>query len=154
MAYADFAWDEIELAFASDSEALVRPAPGSGWPALRDCLAHILLGRERWNAAIIDGRSIPVPPLPDDALRTWAELNAHRTETGSRLTTFLAQQADAALAEVRVFDIDGEALRYSRGDLVLHLVLHEIAHHGDVSTLMYQLGREPWVPGYRFSRRP
>jgi uncharacterized damage-inducible protein DinB len=154
MAYTDYAWSDIETSFGFDNEVLVRPAPGSGWPALRNCLAHILLGRERWNAAIIERKTIGVPDLADDALRTWGELNAYRAETGSRLASFLAGLSEADLVAPQQFDIDGDMLTYSHGDLVLHLVLHEIAHHGDVSTLMYQLGMEPWVPGYRFHVSP
>ena len=150
MAYTDYAWADIERSFSPNAEALVRPAPGSGWPAPRNCLAHILLARERWNDAVIDLRSSPVPALADGFLRTWDELNAYRAETGSRLRTFITESSDEVLNARQTFDVDGEAMTYPRADLVLHLVLHEIAHHGDVSTLMYQLGMEPWVPGYRF----
>jgi uncharacterized damage-inducible protein DinB len=40
-------------------------------------------------------------------------------------------------------NVDGEMLPYSRGELLTHLLLHERGHHGDVSTLFYQLGIEP-----------
>jgi uncharacterized damage-inducible protein DinB len=150
MAYADYAWAEIQASFESSDEALHRPAPGSGWPAMRNCLAHILLGRDRWNDAIIDLRSTPVADLAEDALGTWVELNAYRLQTGDRLREFLNGCDERELSAVQTFDIDGEDMQYTRADLILHLVLHEVAHHGDVSTLMYQLGMEPWVPGYRF----
>jgi uncharacterized damage-inducible protein DinB len=150
MAFTDFAWASVEASFDSDDEALLRTAPGSGWPALRDCLAHILRGRIRWNAAIIEGKTAGMPELEEGALRTWAELNAYRAETAAPLISFMARMSEEELAAVRQFDIDGETIAYSYGDLVLHLTLHEVAHHGDISTLMYQLGMEPWVPAYRF----
>jgi uncharacterized damage-inducible protein DinB len=150
MAFTDFAWSEVEKSFNSDNDVLLREATGSGWPALRNCLAHILRGRERWNPAIIDGKSGDMPDLAEGELMTWADLNEYRRKTGARLTEYLAGIDEATLQEKLEVDIDGTPLLYSRMDLALHLVLHEISHHGDISTLMYQLGMEPWVPYYRF----
>jgi uncharacterized damage-inducible protein DinB len=43
------------------------------------------------------------------------------------------------------------AIARSRGELVLHLLLHERGHHGDVTTLFWQLGIEPDIGlDYRF----
>lgn len=154
MSFTDFVWADIEKTFNSDNGALLREAPGSGWPAMRNCLAHILHGRERWNEAIINGKSGDMPDLGEETLKTWAELGEYRHQTGSRLTDYLETLDDAALHEPVEFDIDGEMLVYSRMELAVHLVLHEISHHGDVSTLMYQLGMEPWVPYYRFYTNP
>ncbi|HUF52236.1 MAG TPA: DinB family protein [Dehalococcoidia bacterium] len=154
MNFTDFAWADIETTLKSDNDSLQREAAGSGWPAMRNCLAHILRGRERWNDAIIDGKTGGMPDLAEGTMMTWDELNAYRHETGSRLTDFLEALDDTALHEKAEVDIDGTPLLYSPMDLALHLVLHEISHHGDVSTLMYQLGIEPWVPYYRFYTNP
>ena len=70
--FTDFIWREIGEAIAAGGgdALLTRPAPGSGWPALRDCLAHMLLAYERWLAdrqesATVDHRSVDsFPVLP------------------------------------------------------------------------------------------
>jgi uncharacterized damage-inducible protein DinB len=150
MAFTDFAWEDVEKSFNSDDDILVRSVPHSGWPTLRNCLAHILIARERWNDAIIDLRTAGLRELKDDELQTWADLNAYRTKTGSRLTDFMAGFSDDDLEAREEVSIDGARVAYSRADLITHLVLHEISHHGDITTLMYQLGKEPWIPYYRF----
>jgi uncharacterized damage-inducible protein DinB len=50
-----------------------------------------------------------------------------------------------------VVDVDGDPIQYSRGELITHLLLHERGHHGDVTTLFWQLGLEPeTLLEYRF----
>jgi uncharacterized damage-inducible protein DinB len=48
-------------------------------------------------------------------------------------------------------DVDGEPLRYSPADVFVQVLLHERQHHGDLNTLLYQLGVERPVVEYRFS---
>ncbi len=50
--------------------------------------------------------------------------------------------SDEELQEIRTFDIDGEKIPYSYGELLAHVALHERGHHGDVTTLFSQLGIE------------
>jgi uncharacterized damage-inducible protein DinB len=76
---------------------------------------------------------------PDDFL-TWAQMDAHRRSTRDSLRAALERWDDAALAEQHDVNVDGEFIRYSRGELITHLLLHERGHHGDVTTLFWQLG--------------
>ena len=48
-------------------------------------------------------------------------------------------------------NVDGQTLRYSRADILVHVLIHERQHHGDLNTLLYQHGIEPPVVEYRFS---
>ena len=48
-------------------------------------------------------------------------------------------------------NIDGEPMSYSAAEIFVHALLHERAHHGDLNTLLYQLGLEPVMVEYRFS---
>jgi uncharacterized damage-inducible protein DinB len=58
---------------------------------------------------------------------------------------------DAALTTPREMDVDGEPMRDSAADIVVHTLLHERQHHGDLNTLLYQLGLHVPVVEYRFS---
>jgi uncharacterized damage-inducible protein DinB len=48
-------------------------------------------------------------------------------------------------------NVDGEPMRYSPAEIFVQVFLHEREHHGDLNTLLYQLGIEPLIVGYRFS---
>jgi uncharacterized damage-inducible protein DinB len=48
-------------------------------------------------------------------------------------------------------DVDGETLLYGPADIFVHALLHERQHHGDVNTLLFQLGIEVPIVEYRFS---
>lgn len=149
-AYTGWAWNEIKARIADD-ETLRAAVPGSGWPALRNCLGHIVLAYDRWVPAIIDLATRPIPDLAPDRFLTWPELEAHRRQTRDALQIHLDGWTDADLRELHDVDVDGDHLRYTRGELITHLLMHERGHHGDVTTLFYQLGfNSETVLEYRF----
>lgn len=149
-AYTGWAWDEIKTNIP-DEDTLRAVAPGSGWPALRNCLAHIVLAYDRWVPAIVDLESRDLPDLAPDDFLTWAQIDAHRRRTRDALQSHLQAWTDADLSEPHEVRVDGEPLQYSRAELITHLLLHERGHHGDVTTLFWQLGFEPeTVLEYRF----
>jgi uncharacterized damage-inducible protein DinB len=138
-AYTGWAWDQIKAAIPED-ETLSVVAPGSGWPALRNCLAHIVLAYDRWIPAIVDLETRPLPDLAPDDFLTWPQIEAHRRRTRDALESHLGGWTDAELRERHQVDIYGEPISYSRAELITHLLLHERGHHGDVTTLFWQLG--------------
>lgn len=149
-AYTGWAWDQIKAAIPDDKTLSVA-APGSGWPALRNCLGHIVLAYDRWIPAIVDLGSRPMAELGPDDFLTWTQIESHRRRTRDALQSPLDKWSDSALREPHEMDIDGELIRYSRAELIAHLLLHERGHHGDVTTLFWQLGLDSETPlEYRF----
>lgn len=140
-AYTSWAWDEIKAAIPND-DTLLAVAPGSGWPTLRNCLAHIVIAYDRWVPAIVDLGTRPLPEIAPSDFRTWPQIDAQRRRTRAALQSHLEAWTDADLRELHDVDVDGEPLRYSRAELITHLLLHERGHHGDVTTLVWQLGLE------------
>jgi uncharacterized damage-inducible protein DinB len=92
-----------------------------------------------------------MPDLPPDDFLTWPQIETHRRRTRGELQSHLEAWTDADLHELHEVDVDGEPVRYSRGELITHLLLHERGHHGDVTTLFWQLGLDPeTLLEYRF----
>ena len=150
VAYTGWAWDQIKAA-VPDDKTLRATAPRSGWPALRNCLAHIVLAYDRWVPAIVDLHSRPMPDLAPDDFLTWPQIDTHRRRTRDVLQSHLDAWTEADLRERHEVDVDGDRIRYTRGELITHLLLHERGHHGDVTTLFWQLGFESeTVLEYRF----
>ncbi len=147
-AYSDWAWRQLfHIAEAAGGDRIWNtPAPGSGWPALRDAFAHILIGYHRWLRDPVSGP----PAIPDDADRTLAQIAEHRAQVRAQFRQLLDGTSDAELGRLRDFQIDGEIIPFSRGELLVHLLLHERGHHGDINTLFYQLGIEGDSVEYRF----
>src|SRR5207247_2971653 len=92
-AYTGWAWDQIR-ARIPDETTLRAAAPGSGWPALRNCLAHIILAYDRWVPAIVDQRSRPIPELAADDFQTWKQVDAHRRRTRDPLQSHIEAWSD------------------------------------------------------------
>ena len=82
---------------------------------------------------------------------TWDELDAYRLRVRGHARAYLDSLDDRSLATPREMNVDGEALVYSPADIFVHTMLHERQHHGDLNTLLYQLGVEVPLVEYRFS---
>lgn len=138
-AFDDYVWRQvIEIISGTGPDVLAITAPGSGWPSLRNCLAHIIFGYDRWvgimTATPLSSVSEQVQSLP--------EIDAARTSLRDSVDSILDGLSDDDLQEIRPFAIDDERMPYSHAELLTHLALHERGHHGDITTLFWQLGLE------------
>lgn len=149
--YTGWAWDVITKAISeAGADTLTRPAPGSGWPAFRDCLGHIVLAYQRWCSGLPQRKTLGMDRFDPGTVTTFKELEGYRAAARAEFKSFLDSLSDEELARVQDFNIDGDTIRYSYGELLTHLLLHERGHHGDLSTLFYQLGMEMPMTEYRF----
>ena len=72
--FTDYSWREYERVIRPHGDdILTAPAPGSGWPALRDALAHINWAYVRWLADPAGTTDEPV-----ERVESWDELDAYR----------------------------------------------------------------------------
>ncbi len=146
-AYTDYAWREYTRAIrALGDPALTRPVPGSGWPSFREALAHLNFAYDRWLAdpAGTSARAVDV-----QALRSWDDVEGDRKRVRDLFRGYFDSLSDAELMAPREMNIDGDMLAFSPADIFTHVLLHERGHHGDLSTLLYQVGVEPPVVEYR-----
>ena len=135
--HIDFVWAQIvEIVSARDADVLTKPAPGSGWPSLRNCFAHFLFAYERW-LTVLTGQP---RGNGSETVGTLADIDAARTAFRGKIDALLASLTDEELAAIRTFEIDGEKMPYSYSELLTHVAIHERGHHGDVTTLFWQLG--------------
>jgi len=138
-AHLDFVWPQIvRIISERDADVLTKPAPGSGWPDLRNCLAHLIFAYESWLGFM----TARPPTNAGETVRTLAEIDEARASLRGQVDSLLQRLSDDDLQEIRTFDIRGEKMPYSYGELLAHVALHERGHHGDVTTLFWQLGIE------------
>jgi uncharacterized damage-inducible protein DinB len=72
--FTEYGWREYERVIRPHGDdTLTAPAPGSGWPALRDALAHISGAYVRWLADPAGTTDEPV-----ERVESWDELDAYR----------------------------------------------------------------------------
>jgi uncharacterized damage-inducible protein DinB len=146
-AFTEYSWREHERVIRPlGDEVLTKPAPGSGWPALRDALAHIVWAYIRWLADPAGTTDEPV-----ERIDSWDDLEDYRRRMRDHAREYLDSLGDDELSTPREMNIDGETLVYSPADILVHILLHERQHHGDLNTLLYQLGIEIPIVEYRFS---
>ncbi len=145
--FTDYSWREFDRAIRPlGDDGLRMPAPGSGWPGLRDALAHINWAYVRWLADPAGTTDEPVK-----AVESWDDLDAFRREVRDHAREYLDSLGEEELLEPRDMNVDGQTRRYSPADIFVHVFLHERQHHGDLNTLLYQHGVEVPIVEYRFS---
>jgi uncharacterized damage-inducible protein DinB len=146
-AFTEYSWRTYSAALRPlGDETLMKSAPGSGWPALRDALVHINWAYVRWLADPAGTSGIP-----PEAIDTWDKLEDYRRRVRNRFREYVDSLDNTALTAPRDMNIDGRVMTYSPADIFVHVLLHERQHHGDLNTLLYQLGIGMPMVEYRFS---
>jgi uncharacterized damage-inducible protein DinB len=145
--FTDHGWRDYEsLIRPLGDDLLMRPAPGSGWPALRDALVHINWAYVRWLANPAATTDEPVEPVT-----SWQGVDAYRARLRAHARAYLDSLGDDELVTPREMDVDGDTISYSPADIFAHVLLHERQHNGDLNTLLYQLDIEVPIVEFRFS---
>lgn len=151
--YTEFAWRQL-VTVTADDEVLLRPAPNSGWPTLRNCLGHMVVAYGRWSPAIIDRKTGELPPIREGDFLTWKSLDEAHSAARRQLRERVERWSEPELRDLADVEVYGETIRYSRSELIVHMLLHERGHHGDVTTLFWQLGIDAQTTlEYRFHLR-
>ncbi len=83
-------------------------------------------------------------------MNQWADAETYRQRVRGRFHEYLDSLSDEQLTTPRDMNIDGAALSYAPADILALLLLHEREHHGDLNTLLYQMGVEPVQTSFRF----
>jgi uncharacterized damage-inducible protein DinB len=142
--YTDFTWGAYRRVIRElPDDALNNPVDGSGWPALANALFHIAGAWDEWlrDAA---GETYEAQEIAWYT-ESWERLDEYRGLTRGWLRRALERTSDDALDEPDVtlkrvpnappgFEVP------TTRQIVVHLLLHERGHHGDISTLMHSLG--------------
>src|SRR2546422_39812 len=90
------------------------------------------------------------PRRAPEQIASWDELEAYRRRVRGRFRDYLDSLSDSALTAPREMNIDGAMISHAPADILTLLLLHEREHHGDLNTLLYQIGVEPPQLSYRF----
>jgi len=148
-AFTDFCWQQHEKAIRPLGDGrLCEPVTGSGWPALRDAFMHINWAYERWLSdphRVTDHVSFEI-----ESVRSWDDIETYRQQVRGRCRESIDSISDGEVSTLHEIDIDGEIHTFSSADIIAHVLLHEREHHGDISTLLFQMGIEPPIVEYRF----
>lgn len=144
VAYTDYSWARHGRVMEQLSdEQFVRPVPGSGWPAPREAFDHIVGAYPDWLVTWGIAGPEGTPSVESSQLATWADMQRYRAGTRADLRRALEVNDEELFAECQnPSDFGPRAM--SVANIVTHLLMHERGHHGDISTLFYQMG----VKGY------
>jgi uncharacterized damage-inducible protein DinB len=158
-AYTDFLWDRLARTMDQVSdEQFAAPIPGSGWPSLHRAFVHVVGAYDGW---LNDDWGLNLGQSPTADLSSWTEVaermstwEAMRVYRGVSRKTFRAAldvpDSELYAKQTRELSKDFGPEELSRADILANLLVHEIGHRGDISTLFHQLGIKGLLFDYRF----
>lgn len=124
---------------------------GAYFASIHGTLNHLLLGDRIWlgrfksDPSFVDGLDRRGHTLSDELYADFEELHRERAKTDEELAAWVAnltpQSLDASLRYVRKGTTHESPLWHA----VMHLFNHQTHHRGQVTTLLYQAGKDPGV---------
>ena len=148
--YTEFAWAMIgQTVNALPAGSLTKAVDGSGWPSMREAFLHVIGAADGWLHYTLEYGGV-INPAPA-SMTGWADFDAYHRTTRATFRHILDQTPDDKLYETftRTYDDDDMPETMSLAEILANLLLHERGHHGDISTLIYQLGGAPPALDYR-----
>jgi len=93
-AYTDWTWRQYEATIRPlGDEALVKPVPGSGWPALRNALGHSAWAYDKWVSLLT---AVAPTGLDVESVRAWDDLEECRRHWRAKFHGHLDSLSDAS----------------------------------------------------------
>jgi len=116
-----------------------RPVTAGGAPvghgSLRDTVVHVVHVEEDWMVVDIQGQDVDLEAdiyVPE----RFADVDgilARGAEVRERFREWIPRRQEPVHLPKRDFDT-------TVGDILMHVLLHEVAHHGDLTTILAALG--------------
>lgn len=127
--------------FEADPSRLQLPfQPGGRFPTLNSLVDHIFWVERRHLSRL---QGAPLPEHTGVAEGDIAGLFAYADSAHADLRNYVASLTDAQATEVMTFNIPIGPMSMTRGDLALHILLHEVRHFAQLAYTARAAGIEP-----------
>jgi len=141
-AYSEYMRERFSMALLELPLDLFLKPLGLDWMfgSLRDLAGHIVATEDQWVGSILQGRAGPgleAAAFPDAAtlVRSWEEVRGRTRE-------YLARADEREIARVVVAPFAGSP-RLTVRQVLLHLLVHETHHRGQLTAALRMLGVAP-----------
>jgi uncharacterized damage-inducible protein DinB len=137
--FTDFTWAMYERAAKKlPPDGLTTTLDGVEWTTVRQPLIHVASAWDGWLANKAGDEFVE---FDLDAIQTWAGIDEVRRKTRAWLRRVLDDMSDDDLfVKTEPTSDHPDANQVTAADVLLHILLHERGHHGDISTLLTQAG--------------
>ncbi len=132
---------QLQACAALTPEQLLKPL-GSSFSSVRDTLAHLVAVEALWLARWRG--SSPRSLEPPEDFPSLAAIEGRWKAVEADMRIFLSELDEAALQRPLTYvNLRGQEYTYPLWRMIMHLLLHQSFHRGQVTTMLRQLGAEP-----------
>jgi uncharacterized damage-inducible protein DinB len=135
-AFAKLPWDE----FVRNREA--------SWHSLRNIFIHIMGAMNHWLNFLQDQNLNRQRDFDD--YKTMSDVQEYAEQVQERMRKYLnSLTQDELTKKYRVVNDAGEGVEITTEDVLIHVVEEEIHHRGELIALLWQMGIEPPLMGWK-----
>lgn len=116
----------------------------TGWLSLKDTLLHIIWIEDSWVNYTIHGLEDPNRPFPYSNYTSWSLIENYNSITTSSVSNYLSLLKSEDLDRfVSRFNIDGIRRNSRIKDVLIHVVVEELHHRGEIIAILWQSDIRP-----------
>jgi uncharacterized damage-inducible protein DinB len=133
---AKLPWDE----FIKDREA--------SWHSLRNIFIHTVGAIDHWLNFLQDQK--PSRRKEFDEYKSMSDVEEYAEQVQDRMRKYLdSLTQDELIRKYKVINDAGESVEITTEDVLIHVVEEEIHHRGELIALLWQMGIEPPLMGWK-----
>lgn len=115
---------------------------GVGWRSIRNTILHGLFAEAYWIEHVLSGD--PRPSWSPESVPDVPSLARLAEQVRERSQKWLAAVTEKQLGEEQTWTFSsGATIKFTIAKVLLHVVIHESHHRGQVMALVRQMGYEP-----------
>ena len=115
-----------------------------GWLSLKDTLLHIIWVEDSWINYSIHGLEDPNRPFPYSNYDSWNAVDDYNLNSTSKINKYLESITPNDLCKpVSRLNIDGIRRSTKAKDVLIHVIVEELHHRGEIIAILWQMNLQP-----------
>ena len=128
----NFEWDEMTTNY------------NTAWLSLKDTLMHIIWAEDSWINYSINDLDDPNRPFDFKKYDSWRKIVDYNNKVVSKINTYFMNLNDSDLFKT-VYRINNDGIRRKSivRDVLLHVMMEELHHRGEIIAILWQKDIQP-----------
>ena len=116
----------------------------TGWLSLKDTLLHIIWVEDSWINYSVQGLEDPNRPFAYSDYNSWNAIDDYNLKSIEKINNYLGSLTSNDLwRPVSRMNIDGIRRSTIVRDVLIHVIIEELHHRGEIIAILWQMNIQP-----------
>jgi uncharacterized damage-inducible protein DinB len=116
----------------------------TGWLSLKDTLLHIIWVEDSWINYSVQDLEDPNRPFPYSDYNSWNSIDDYNFNSTAKMSNYLDSLTSNDLwRPVSRMNIDGIRRSTIVRDVLIHVIIEELHHRGEIIAILWQMNFQP-----------